>query len=225
LAAVAAIAASSSLHAGFPALNVQWTLDGNLVFDDLPVGSSNGMGGYRYVGGHSVGAVSMSYDLVGIPDPRISANFTLENFSAQTVEVELLITLPIAPSFPAPSSLTGSVAVGMTADDDGGLLAALPGVAFWQAMMDGMAVGGATDLLAGLSASAGPAESVAAGNAGFLQIPGPEVLTDIGILITFSLTAGEQMSFTSVFDVVPAPGGLGLLCFAAVFSRRRRRAC
>ncbi len=51
LVAVASIAVTAvavpSAHAGFPALNVQWKLDGNTVLDDLPVGVPNGMGGYR----------------------------------------------------------------------------------------------------------------------------------------------------------------------------------
>ena len=228
LVAVASIAVIgigvSSTHAGFPALNVQWKLDGNTVLNDLPIGAPNGMGGYRYLGGHSVGAVSMAYSLVGIPDPTISGNFTLENFSLATVEVELLVTLPITPSVFAPSSLTGSVAVGMTADADGGILAVLPGVPFWQGLIDGTAVGDATDLLSDLSLMRPGLGSVAS-NGGFVQLPGPAALTEIGILVTFSLTPGEQMSFTSVFNVVPAPGGLVVFALATVVFRRRRRPC
>ena len=228
LVAVASIAVIgigvSSTHAGFPALNVQWKLDGNTVLNDLPIGAPNGMGGYRYLGGHSVGAVSMAYSLVGIPDPTISGNFTLENFSLATVEVELLVTLPITPSVFAPSSLTGSVAVGMTADDDGGTLTALPGIAFWQALIDGTAVGGATDLLPSLLLTRPDFGSLEASD-GFVQLPGPAALTEIGILVTFSLTPGEQMSFTSVFNVVPAPGGLVVFALATVVFRRRRRPC
>ncbi len=225
LVAVASIAvtgvAVSSAHAGFPALNVQWKLDGSTVLNDLPIGIPNGTGGYLYLGAHSVGSVSMTYSLVGIPDPTVSGNFTLENFSLATIEVELLVTLPISPSVSAPSSLTGSVAVGMTANDDGGTLAALPGIAFWQALIDGTAVGGPTDLLPDLLLDRPGLGSLEASDA-FVQLPGPGALTEIGILVTFSLTPGEQMSFTSVFNVVPAPGGL--VVFALLF-RRRRRAC
>ena len=147
----AACVAASSAHAGFPALTVQWKLNGGTVLADLPIGIPNGMGGYGYVGGHSVGSVSMTYSLVGFSDHRISGNFTLENFTLETVEVELLVTLPVAPSVSAPSSLTGSVAVGMTADADGGNLAVLPGVPFWQGLIDGTAAGDATDLLSDLA--------------------------------------------------------------------------
>ncbi len=224
-AIVASVVVTSVATAGFPALNVQWTLDGNLVLNDLPIGAPNGMGGFRYLGGHSVGGVSMSYSIVGIPDPRISGSYTLENFSDNTVEVELLVTLPISPSVPDPSSLTGSVAVGMTADADGGTLASLPGIAFWQALIDGSAVGGGTDLLPNLSMVQPHVGSPDGQKDGFIHLPGPEALNDIGILVSFSLTAGEQMSFTSVFNVVPAPGGLALFGLMTVVFRRRRRAC
>ena len=217
--AVTCVAASRA-HAGFPALNVQWKLNGAVVLNDLPSGVPNGLGGYQYIGGHSVGQVLMTYNLLGIPDPRISGNFTLENFSPETVEVELLVTLPISGSVSAPSSLTGSVAVGMTADADGGTLAVLQGVPFWQGLIDGTAVG---DLLSDLSLVRPSLGSVAS-NDGFVQLPGPEALSEIGIRITFSLTAGEQMSVTSVFNVVPAPGGLVVFVLATVVLRRRRRA-
>ena len=63
------------------------------------------------------------------------------------------------------------------------------------------------------------------GKGAFLQAPGPEALGEIGVVISFSLTAGEQMSFTSVFNVVPAPGGLAVFGLAALVFRRRRRPC
>ena len=112
----------------------------------------------------------------------------------------------------------------MTADADGGTLAALQGVSFWQALIDGTAVGGGTDLLAGLLLSR-PGIGSLEDSGSFLQSPGPEALSEISILITFSLTAGEQMSLTSVFNVVPVPGPGGLAVFglATIVLRRRRR--
>lgn len=225
--AVAAVAAAvPTAQAGlFPALNVQWKLNGNMVFDGFPNAGPNGQGAYRYVGSHSSGGVIMTFNLVGDPDPLVSGNFVVHNMSSATVEVELLVTLPIAPSVAAPSSMTGSVAGGMTADPDGGLLSTLPGIPFWQAMIDGTAVGGATALLTNLALSADPSQSVDLGNGGFVQVAGPEALDSIGILVTFSLTAGDQTSFTSVFYVAPAPGGLAVMGMGALLIRRRRRAC
>jgi hypothetical protein len=226
--AIASIAvtcvAVSPADAGWPALHVQWKLDGGIALDEMPRGVPNGMGGFVYTGGGNDGAVMMTYSLVGIPDARVSANYILQNFSMATVEIELWVTLPITPAVTAPSSLTGSVAVGMTADADGGTLAALPGVSFWQAMIDGSAMGGGTDLLTDLLLERPGLGSMKAEDI-FLQLPGPQALNDIGILITFSLTAGEQMSLTSVFDVVPIPGpaGLAVLGLATLVVRRRRR--
>ena len=225
IASIVAISiAVTPADAGFPALNVQWRLDGGIVVNDFPTGTANGMGGFVYTGGGNLGDVLMTYSLVGIPDSMVSGGFTLENFSMATVEVELMVTLPITPAVSAPSSLTGSVAVGMTADADGGTLAALPGVAFWQALIDGTALGGGTDLLTDLMLTRPGLGSMNASDA-FGQLSGPGVLDELGILITFSLTPGEQMSLTSVLHVVPipGPGGLAVLGLATLVVRRRRR--
>ena len=91
-------------------------------------------------------------------------------------------------------------------------------------MIDGSPVGGATDLLSGLlMVSSGPG-SPPGESGGFIDVDGPAALDSIGIRITFSLTPGEQMSFTSVFSVVvPGPAGLAFLALGAVWTRRRRR--
>ena len=218
-----ALAASPAFAGGAPALEVKWTLDGNVVLTELPAGDPAGSG-FRYNGGGSFGSVDMTYSLFGDPDPIVSGSFAVENLSNATVEVELQVTLPILPSLPDFTVMTGSVAVSMTADLDGGELAALPGIPFWQGMIDGSPVGGATDLLSGLlMVSSGPG-SPPGESGGFIDIDGPAALDSIGIRITFSLTPGEQMSFTSVFSVVvPGPAGLAFLALGAVWTRRRRR--
>ena len=111
----------------------------------------------------------------------------------------------------------------MTADGDGGTLAALAGIPFWQGLIDGIAVGGATDLLIGLNMVQEGTGSPNGAQDAFFQIAGPPALETIGIQVSFSLTPGEQVSFTSVFDVVPGPGGLAVAVFAVVLTRRRRR--
>ena len=78
------------------------------------------------------------------------------------------------------------------------------------------------DLLVGLNITQEGIGSPPGAQEGFFQVAGPPVLETIGIRISFSLTPGEQMSFTSVFDVVPGPGGLVLGLFAAALTRRRR---
>lgn len=168
--------ATPAVHAGFPPLEVQWTLNGFVVLDDLPAGVPNGAGGFRYNGGGTSGSVSMTYSLVGSPDPRLSGSFTLENLSLAPVEVVLRVTLPISPALAAGRGLTGSVAVGMTADADGGTLAALAGIPFWQGLIDGIAVGGATDLLIGLNMVQEGTGSPAGAQGAFLQIAGPPAL-------------------------------------------------
>jgi len=56
------------------------------------------------------------------------------------------------------------------------------------------------------------------------NFPGPAALTNIGIRLNFTLTAGDSASFTSNFVVVPEPATLSVLGLAgvALLARRRR---
>lgn len=58
----------------------------------------------------------------------------------------------------------------------------------------------------------------------FVSLPAGPVTQSIGITLTFTLTAGDSASFTSIFTVepIPAPAGLALLGGVFAFGRRRR---
>jgi len=137
--------------------------------------------------------------------PFISGNVVLVNTSPVTQEFEFVVTLPVTTPIVPSSLIGGSVAGGLTADLGGGEIATLPNIAMWQASIDGNVV--ASLLQSPFAVSVHGADSADIGPAAFgLPIPslaGPAVEETMAITLSFSLTAGEQASFTSVFTALP----------------------
>jgi hypothetical protein len=86
------------------------------------------------------------------------------------------------------------------------------------------------DLLASVSLTpdfAGDASKFATETQGLPpSIPGPAANSSIGIIHRFNLSAGDQATFNSTFQVVPEPGSFALLaaglCGLALLGRRRQ---
>ena len=217
-----------SAHADIPELQMMWWVNGDLVQGGVLAGSDNGDGTFDYDGFVVGGGAKLNYDFTADPDPLISANLVVENITKDTINVRLLVILPIAPTLPNGSGIMGSAAIGMTASPDGGLLATLVDTPLWQGLIDGAVVASAVIFAApfDLEVPLGGIGSVGdAGSFGSVAnpLPGPPVLNTIGIEINFSLTSGDQASLTSVFNVLPTPGGLTVLLGAVWIGRRRRR--
>lgn len=244
-AAVVAVAASHASAGGIPALSIDVNIgDTNELLQ--PMGEFT-EGGFLYE--RSFNDDPLTIDVAGggvdvgwswSADPSLGRGFggplsimgglTVQNNTGVTQTVSLLTTLPISSSITS-SVIGGSVSATVTAGDaSGATLSTSGGTAFYQGMIDGSVVGAnAADLLpapstetvgAFLSGGLGPDSF---GNPIPSQAAGA-INTSIGIWITFDLTAGDSMSFTSVFVAdIPGPSGAGLLLAAGVFASRRRR--
>lgn len=157
------------------------------------------------------------------PDPSVLAITAVTNTSSVTQTFVLSVSLPIAPSFGAPSLIQGSISGSLTdtssATGKGTVgaasLAAVLGGSVYTGQIDGSGVRTLLDdpfsvgvAVANGSAVIGPAD---------FGIPVRESVatattTDIGIELRFQLSAGDSASFTSVFDVIPVPEpGVALL--------------
>ena len=73
----------------------------------------------------------------------------------------------------------------------------------------------------------GPLSSNTVGPADF-GIPAPvgvsqDVDSSIGIFLNFDLTAGDTVSFTAIYQILPAPAGLPVLAALGLIASRRRR--
>ena len=215
LALVGASAGAITLPSG---LDVAWSVNGNSA--PFSTGVTNtcqpGTGGpdaTECAGNYSWGGATLAWDVTSDPDPFITSNFSILNSSASTQTYTVLVTLPIAAVTPS-SLMGGSVQGGITADATAGTLSAT-GTAIYTALIDGSPV--ATLFADPTSTSAGAFLSNSLGSVAFgTPIPsaaGPAALTSIGIQLKFTLTPGDQASFTSVFVVnpVPEPTTLGLV--------------
>ncbi len=173
---------------------------------------------------------NLNYDLNAGSDALsalISGNITWTNNTGSAQDVCISFVLPGVALGPG-SVLGGSVALGLTGDGDGGSLGSFGGLDVWNALVDGST---AASLLADpQSISVDPFFSGNVGSEAFGQpIPSlaySAIASSIGIKLNFTVGAGDQASFTSVFvaQAVPAPAGLAMLALGLVTRRGRRRA-
>ncbi len=229
---VSAVALASSAYAGIagaPELLIMLAINDEPAWQGMPEGEPTPTANvYRYVGSYSGNGVLLNWDMTADADPFITSNLSLTNNTLATQTFTLTALLPIAPAISPSSLMRGSVQGGLTGDGSGGTLASVVGSSIYQAIIDNGFVGEPANLLDVASVTVGPDASDTLGSDSF-GIPvfenGPAVFTNIGIQLRFSLTPGDQASFTSLFRVeVPGPGTLGLLSVAgAVFAGRRRR--
>ena len=214
-----------------PGLEIDWWVNGVYIGKLQPTGTYNELQGWWNYTGSAFdlpSGVSLNYNLNGDPDPLISGNLTVENLLLASVDITLVVSLPIAPMINVNTLLIGSAAVGLTTDSGGGSLSTFGGSPLWQGMIDGTPVGNQASMFFDpfLLANAGLGSASSSSNFGIpVQSNGPPALDSIGIEINFTLTQFDQVSITSVFHVVgvPAPGVIGLLAIGAIGIRRRRR--
>jgi len=169
-------------------------------------------------------------DLTLDNDPVVSGEVAVQNLFPGTQTFTLIFTLPTGPI--GPSTLTGgSVAGGVTDNTgDGATLSSTAGVAIYTSLLDGSPFQplfpDPTSVSSGAFDSADIVPPGAFGTP-IPSLPGPAVLSSIGIQYNFSLTGGDAASFTGVFVVQPIPEpstallvGLGLVIVAKGGRRR-----
>ena len=219
--------AATAAEAGIqPALQINWSIDGGLMNNLLPLGTDiDGDGIWNYSGFDPDGGgsgINLSFDMNADPDPLLSGNIALFNTTGATIDVFVQIILPVGITFPS-TLLNGSAALGLTTNGDGGDLTSVPGTAVWRAFIDGAEV-------AALFHDPFQQHNGGFGSSGAFQdfgipnpIAGPALNNTVAIELRFTLTPSDQASITSVFNIVPGPGGLLVMAMGMVMVRRRRR--
>lgn len=151
-----------------------------------------------------------SWNLFLDSDPVVSNFISIQNnlLTAQTFTIT--VQIPIAPSIGSPITIQGSVGGSITDFNGNGATLTKPTGAIYTALVDGLPV--QTLLNAPQTVTAGVFGSQTFGPASFgpLAYAAPAV-SDIGITMSFTLSPGDLVSYTSVFVVTPEPGTLLLV--------------
>jgi hypothetical protein len=158
------------------------------------------------------------------PDPFVLNNVLITNTTATTQIYSVTVGLPT--SFGAPNFISGNVRTSVIDGGTDGATVATVGalLPIYQAQIDGSTVATLQNNPFSVSAPAGGSNTASASFGPTLNaIP---VGSSIGIVLNFSLTAGDTASILSRFDVNPVPEPTSLvwsgLVVAFVYCRVRR---
>ena len=173
---------------------------------------------------------SLSWAYLVDPDPYITGTVSLTNTTATSQSYVLDFTLNITPALIDGSYIAGQANGTITdANGNGSATVASSGsTPIYSALGDGAFIQG---LMSNASQSVSNPFGTASFSGGSFGYPintlmGPAINSTIGIRFAFSLTAGDSVSFSSIFiaNPVPAPGALTLMVGAGLagFGRRRR---
>lgn len=204
-----------------------WILPGGTGMD--PNAQTHERIGWRYQGGLAGSNWTMSWDCVVNEDPFVDATINVTNNSATTQTFFIFMPLLISPSQVPATSMAGSVSAVLSDQDgslDGATLSATTLEPVFQGYIDGNPVINARMWDPGYALNA-PQDEANGDNNSFNNQPGPPAVSQIGVQLKFTLSAGDSASVTGTFDVVAVPGPAGLSLFAAfgALAGRRRRRC
>jgi MYXO-CTERM domain-containing protein len=161
-----------------------------------------------------------------VEDPVVQVNFSV---SAGSLMTAFTINSPLL-SFATINSAVGRASAGVTATDtdgDGATVAAAGQPALYLSQYNGFVPSGTlfADLIAGpVSAPAFDSQTASGsspGGGGFSPIADP--VSDMSARFNFTLTANDEASGTSTYEIIPTPGVIALLGLGGLVATRRRR--
>ena len=171
---------------------------------------------------------SMSWSYLVDPDPFITGTFSLSNDTLFAKAYEVDFSLPISPAI-AQSFVSGQMS-GTLTDSNGSGSASMTstnGGAVYTALADDVLVQSLMSNANQTVASAFGTTSFSGGSfgQGVPPLAGPAINSTIGISFSFTLSAGDSVSFSSIFvaNPVPTPGALAMGLMSGLVARRGRR--
>lgn len=225
IASIAAILiVGGPAHAGLvPDVDISIQASDGFNQSFLAGGSHVGGEIYNYQGAAGNANFELDYDFNADADPKVpdgaflGTGFTLVNNSLATMEFTIKMTLHLDAGAARSVDYGGSSAWTLTGVD--GAFQTIDGQPIWTALIDDQPVdnlfwapfwmtfngAGSTSTSDDTLGSSGAASST------------------IGVLLRFSLSAGDSLTHTGSFGIIPAPPALALLALGGLASGRRRR--
>ncbi len=170
---------------------------------------------------------SISWAYLVDPDPFVTGTFSLTNETAFGKSYIVDFSLPISPAI-AQSTVSGQMSGTLTDSNGSGSasMTSTSGGAVYIALADDV-------LVQSLMSNANQTVSSAFGTTSFsggsfgqgTPLAGPAINSTIGIRFSFTLSAGDSVSFSSIFvaNPVPTPSALAMGLLSGLVARRGRR--
>ena len=169
----------------------------------------------------------MSWSYLVDPDPFITGTFSLSNDTLFAKAYVIDFSLPISPAI-AQSTVSGQMSGTLTDSNGSGSasMTSTSGGAVYTALADEMFVQSLMSNANQTVSSAFGTTSFSGGSFGQgTPLAGPAINSTIGIRFSFTLSAGDSVSFSSIFvaNSVPTPGALAMGLLSGLVARRGRR--
>jgi hypothetical protein len=233
-ACLLASVATSMAAADGPTVTLDVTVDASSQSQGLSGTATNLPNVFNYQGSllDAGGAWLLSWDFNASDSTNNSVvkaftagNYVIQNLSANTIAVELTVTLPIA--LVGSALYGGSVSGGLTTSGPGFI--SDNGSPLWSGKTGGNLIDSMFDNPFNVARADAGSSSLGFESFGnpIPSAPGPAIGGDISVTLKFLLGANSSASFTSVLvAAVPTPGALALLGLGGLtaFGRRRRTA-
>jgi hypothetical protein len=197
--------------------SVAWSSDPIIKIGATDVGNgtvvSNPDGSFTLAGTQSGGAPDptwlLDWNLTVDYDPFINGSLSVTNLSTTTRNYELAISLPVS-AF-TPSLYGGSISAtvfDLNGDHSASVApstAAGAGPGIYQGTIDGSAVLNLFGMVLSCTSATSGCSATGSDQDGLpnATIPGPGVANSIGTVLKFSLSAGDKVTFSTNFTVVP----------------------
>ena len=173
---------------------------------------------------------SLEGTIAGDADPLVTNNLVLRNMMSTPQTYLITQLIGISPAITPTSLTSGSIGGSITDNNNNGAtLTTTSGTALYTSLIDGSVFVPLLNDPFSVNAVAGGSQAfpLAGGNFGLPgpSFPGPAANSTIGIQLSFTLTPGDSVSFTSNFQVVPIPAaawlfGSGLIGLIVIARRK-----
>ena len=168
----------------------------------------------------------IDFDLTYDMDPYVLGGLSVTNNAGFDQSFMFTFDAPVSPAIATATNYSGGISGSYTVDGTAGSVSTTGMMPLYQARIDG------ADILSLYDApqlwddaAAGESGSILAEEIPYLSATGPAALSDLQIVIRFTLTPGETATLNGNFVVepVPEPATMTLLGLGAVLLRRRKR--